>query len=116
VDALAQSLLRFGSRLKVLDLHRQGAVRVEGDVSIGPALVFRRLWRELGIAEVIDQVLADRHFAFDLERAMFLTVLHRLMDPGSDRAAEKWKQDFRILGAEPIELHQLYRAIGWPSP
>jgi hypothetical protein len=31
-----------------------------------------------------------------VERAIFLTVLHRLMDPGSDRAAEKWKQDFRI--------------------
>jgi hypothetical protein len=113
VDALAQSLLRFGSRLKVLDLHRQGAVRVDSDVSIGPVLVFGRLWRELGIAEVIDQVLADRHFAFEVERAVFLTVLHRLMDPGSDRAAEKWKQDLRIPGAEPIELHQLYRAMGW---
>ena len=47
------------------------------------------------------------------DRAVFLTVLHRLMDPGSDRAAEKWKQDFQISGAESIELHQLYRAMGW---
>jgi hypothetical protein len=113
VDALAQSLLRFGSRLKVIDLHRQGAVRVDSDVSIGPALVFGRLWQELGIAEVIGQALADRHFGFEVERAVFLTVLHRLMDPGSDRAAEKWKQDFRISGAGDIELHQLYRAMGW---
>lgn len=113
VDALAQSLLRFGTRLKVIDLHRQGAVRVDGDVSIGPALVFGRLWQELGIAEVIGTVLAHRHFGFDVERAIFLTVLHRLMDPGSDRAAEKWKQDFGIDGAEEIELHQLYRAMGW---
>jgi len=113
VDALAHSLLRFGSRLKVIDLHRQGAVRVDSDRSIGPALVFGRLWQELGIAEVIGKVLAQRHFGFDLERAVFLTVLHRLMDPGSDRAAEKWKQDFHIEGAEDIELHQLYRAMGW---
>ncbi len=113
VDALAQSLLRFGSRLKVLDLHRQGAVRVDGDVSIGPALVFGRLWRELGIGEAIGKVLAERHFGFEVERAIFLTVLHRLMDPGSDRAAEKWKRDFRIEGAETLELHQLYRAMGW---
>jgi hypothetical protein len=89
VDALAQSLLRFGTRLKVIDLHRQGAVRVDSDVSIGPALVFGRLWRELGIAEVIGKVLTGRQFGFDLEKAIFLTVLHRLMDPGSDRAAEK---------------------------
>jgi hypothetical protein len=113
VDALAQSLLRFGTHMKVIDLHRQGAVRVDSDVSIGPALVFGRLWQQLGIAEVIGKVLAQRHFGFDVERAIFLTVLHRLMDPGSDRAAEKWKQDFRIQGAKDIELHQLYRAMGW---
>jgi hypothetical protein len=41
-------------------------------------------------------------------------VLHRLFDPGSDRAAaERWKQDFVIEGAQRIELHQLYRAMGW---
>jgi hypothetical protein len=113
LDALAESLLRFGSRLKVIDLHKEGKLKVHSDVSIGPTLVFQRLWQELGIAEVIQQVLADRRFTFDVERAVFLTVLHRLMDPGSDRAAEKWKQDFRIDGAEELELHQLYRAMGW---
>jgi hypothetical protein len=113
LDALAESMLRFGSRLKVIDLHKEGKLQVHSDVSIGPELVFQRLWQELGIAEVIQKVLADRRFTFDVERAVFLTVLHRLMDPGSDRAAEKWKQDFRIEGAEGIELHQLYRAMGW---
>ena len=113
LDALAESLLRFGSRLKVIDLHKEGKLKVHSDVSIGPTLVFQRLWQEFGIAEVIQKVLADRRFTFDVERAIFLTVLHRLMDPGSDRAAEKWKQDFRIEGAEGIELHQLYRAMGW---
>ena len=35
------------------------------------------------------------------------------MDPGSDRAAERWKEDFQISGTEDIELHHLYRAMGW---
>jgi transposase len=113
LDALAESMLRFGSRLKVIDMHKEGKLKVHSDVSIGPTLVFQRLWQELGIAEVIQKVLSDRRFTFDVERAVFLTVLHRLMDPGSDRAAEKWKQDFQIQGAEGIELHQLYRAMGW---
>jgi transposase len=113
LDALAESLLRFSSRLKVIDLHKEGKLKIHSDVSIGPALVFQRLWQQLGISEVIKKVLADRRFTFDVERAVFLTVLHRLMDPGSDRAAEKWKQDFQISGAEEIELHQLYRAMGW---
>lgn len=113
LDGLAESLLRFSKKLTVVNLHKQGALRGGKDLSIGPALVFERLWRELGIAEVIRTVCADRRFGFELERAVFLTVLHRLMDPGSDRAAEKWKRDFRIEGAEDIELHQLYRAMGW---
>jgi hypothetical protein len=113
LDGLAESLLRFSEKLTVVNLHKQGALVGLEDLSIGPALVFGRLWGELGIAEVIRSVAADRKFGFEVERAVFLTVLHRLMDPGSDRAAEKWKQDFRIEGAEDIELHQLYRAMGW---
>jgi hypothetical protein len=113
LDSLAASLLRFSQTLTVVNMHKQGALQAAAAVSIGPTLVFERLWRELGIAETIQDVLADRRFGFQVERAIFLTVLHRLMDPGSDRAAEKWKQDFRIEGAEEIELHQLYRAMGW---
>jgi transposase len=113
LDSLAGSLLRFSEKLTVLNLHKQGALEGGEDVSIGPALVFERLWRELGIAEVIRSLASNRKFGFEVERAVFLTVLHRLMDPGSDRAAEKWKQDFRIEGSEDIELHQLYRAMGW---
>ncbi len=113
VDGLAESLLRFSEKIKVIDLHKQGKLRAVRDVSIGPALVFERLWRELGIAEVLRDVLCDRRFEFDVQRAVFLTVLHRLFDPGSDRAAEKWKEDFKIEGTEGIELHQLYRAMGW---
>ncbi len=88
-------------------------MRITNDVSIGPALVFERLWKELGIGDVIKEVGSGREYQFDLERAIFLTVLHRLFSPGSDRAAEKWKQDFAIRGTEDIELHQLYRAMGW---
>ncbi|HMB04116.1 MAG TPA: hypothetical protein VKP69_10315, partial [Isosphaeraceae bacterium] len=43
---------------------------------------------------VIEQLLNGRRFACDVERAIFLTVLHRLFDPGSDRAADKWRTDY----------------------
>ena len=56
---------------------------------------------------------AGRSFEFDVERAIFLTVLHRLFAPGSDRAAEQCKRDYQIKVGGKIELHQLYRAMGW---
>ena len=57
--------------------------------------------------------LADRGFAFPVERAVFLTVLHRLMISGSDRACEQWRDDYRIEGVEDLQLHHLYRAMAW---
>ena len=82
-------------------------------VSIGPALIFERLWRETGCQEVIRKLLATRHHHFDVERAVFMTVLHRLMVSGSDRSALQWRRDQAIDGAAGLELQHLYRAMGW---
>jgi len=64
--------------------------------------------------------IIPRHFnAFGIgqrprvSKLQFLSVLHRLFAPGSDRAAEKWKLDYAIGGTEGLELHQLYRTMAW---
>jgi hypothetical protein len=113
LDDLARSLTRFTDALKVIDAHREGSLHACRTLSIGPALVFQRLWHELGLDEVIRGQLSGSRRHFPIERAIFLTVLHRLFDPGSDRGAERWKEDFKIEGAAGIELHHLYRAMGW---
>ena len=51
-------------------------------------------------------------FEFQVERAVFATVLHRFMAPGSDRACEKWMADYDIPG-EDLTLHHFYRAMAW---
>src|SRR5271156_2882444 len=80
---------------------------------IGPPVLFERLWRDSFCRSVIEDLLVDRKFEFPVERAVFLTVLHRIMDPGSDRAAEKWRSAYSIAGMEAIDLHHLYRAMSW---
>jgi len=42
-----------------------------------------------------------------------VAVLHRLFDPGSDRAAEVWRDGYALDGMEGMELHHLYRAMAW---
>jgi transposase len=113
IDDLTQSMAKFASKLQVIDAHRTGTIQAHRTLSIGPALVFERLWHQLGIDEVIEAQPSESRRRFSLERAIFLTVLHRLLDPGSDRAADRWKEDFQIKGTEGIELHHLYRAMGW---
>lgn len=113
LDNLARSLVRFSEKLQVVEAHLDGALKAHSTVSIGPAILFGRLWRELGIDRIIERLLEGRKYQFSLERAIFLTVLHRLFDPGSDRSAERWRKDYRIEGTEGIELHHLYRAMEW---
>ncbi|MGP8244378.1 MAG: hypothetical protein ACLQVN_07640 [Bryobacteraceae bacterium] len=107
------SLGRFSEKYAVLGTHTNGESVITRTRSIGPALIFERLWQECGAGPVLHGLLRDRHFEFPVERAVFLTVLHRLVAPGSDRAAEKWKQDYAISGVDSLALHQLYRAMAW---
>jgi hypothetical protein len=107
LDGLLQSLGRFSDKYAVLGAHRNGESLTTQTRILGPPVIFQRLWEECGIQQVLQGLLEDRHFHFSVERAVFLTVLHRLMASGSDRAAEKWKQNYLIEGAESLELQHL---------
>jgi len=110
---LLSSLGRYEERVAVLGAHERGEWPEALARSIGPDLVFGRLWEELEIGAVLRTRLERRRFQFDVERAVYLTVLHRLFDPGSDRACEVWRHGYRIPGTEALGLHQLYRAMAW---
>jgi transposase len=113
LDSLLRSLGRFSEKLSVLGAHLKGDSVTTRSARIGPALIGQRLWQACSIDKVLTALLRDRHFEFSVERAIFLSVLHRLFAPGSDRAAEKWKQDYAIDGAGQLNLHHLYRAMAW---
>ena len=122
LDALKETgeldrLLRSGARLTetamLLSAVENGETTTIDAKRIGPPLLFERLWRDSFCRSVIEGLLADRKFEFPVERAVFLTVLHRIMDPGSDRAAEKWRSTYSISGMDAIDLHHLYRAMAW---
>jgi len=109
VETLIRSLSRFSERAMMI-LTGKSDISAEA-VKIGPSIIFERLWKENGIQKAIKRLLEDRRFEFDVERAVFLTVLHRLMVSGSDRFCERWKRDYIIEGVQDLELHHLYRAM-----
>jgi transposase len=109
VEILIRSLSRFSERAMLI-LTGQSDVSAEA-VKVGPPIIFERLWKETGISKAIKGLLQDRRFEFDVERAIFLTVLHRLMVSGSDRFCERWRRDYLIEGTEDLDLHHLYRAM-----
>jgi len=114
LDSLLRSGLRFSQQLLVLDAHNNGSTTTTRTKKIGPSLLFERLWKECGIKSVINSLLSNRHFQFPVERVLFTTILHRLFDPGSDRAAEKWMKAYAIAGIDKsIGLQHFYRTMGW---
>lgn len=58
-------------------------------------------------------LLADRQFGFDVERAVYLTALHRQMVSGSNRHASTWRRSCRVPGAEELELDHADKAMAW---
>lgn len=113
LDALLESGGRLAESLLVLSAHRRSETTLVATKRIGPVLVFERLWRQSGCQAIVEELAGERRFGFSLERAIFLTVLHRLMTSGSDRSAMRWKDSYRIDGVGPIALHQLYRAMAF---
>ncbi|MCX6009242.1 MAG: IS1634 family transposase [Chloroflexi bacterium] len=112
-DSLLRSLGRFSRQVKIIDNYQQGRLEAGRVKQLGPDLVFGRLWQETGIQKILWGLLKGREYEFPVERAIYLTVLHRLFQSGSDRAAEHWKRDVNLPGGETLRLHHLYRAMRW---
>src|SRR4029077_3733279 len=113
LDALLAAGARLSQSVMLLTAHTQGQLPTITTRRIGPALIFQRLWQQTGCQKAVEQLLEGRRFEFDVERATFLTVLHRLFASGSDRAADKWKTDYQIDGCGALQLPHLYRAMAW---
>ncbi|HXO85025.1 MAG TPA: IS1634 family transposase [Gemmatimonadales bacterium] len=113
LERLVRSGARFAAKAMVLSAASNDAAIKIAVRRIGPALVFERLWDETGCRAVVTELAGKRKHGFALERAVFLTVLHRLFVSGSDRAAERWREDYAIAGVERLGLHHLYRAMAW---
>ncbi len=112
-DSLLRSLSRFGRQVRLMDGYRGGHLEAGAMRKLGPDLVFGRLWQETGVAGALETLLGGRRFGFPVERAVYLTVLHRLFEPGSDRSADRWRRDMAVTGADDFQLHHLYRAMRW---
>ncbi len=111
IENLVRSLSRFSEKV-LLILSGKSDIRADAK-KIGPVLICERLWKELEIGKIIRRLLVERKFEFDVERAVFLTVLHRLFVSGSDRSCDRWHRDYVIEGIDTLSLHHLYRAMAF---
>lgn len=72
--------------------------------SIGPCLVFRKLWNDLGFNVI---------FECEYDEEIFMMVVNRLCDPQSKLACMDWKETVYEPSWNNIKLHNLYFALDW---
>jgi len=92
LDALLRSLSRYSQKARVPGAWRAGELETGPVMKIGPDLIFSRLWNDLGMHAVIQAVSTKGKQQFDVERAVYLDVVHRLMETGSERQADRWRR------------------------
>jgi hypothetical protein len=111
LERLLRSGARFADKAIVVGAVADGEATTSPARRIGAALVLERLWEETGCRAVVESLAGSRRHDFPLERAVFLSVLHRLFSGGSDRAAERWRQRGRRgpRPASPLPRHGLAR-------
>jgi len=114
IDALLASGSRLSQTILILTEHQRGELQTTPSRSFGSVLVFERLWKLTGCREVLQRLADGRKFGFSLERAVFFTVLHRLLTSGSDRSAVlTWQESYQVDGTDDLKLHQLYRTMAF---
>lgn len=114
LKSLLASGERFCDELLILSDHKKGKSKKVSTRRIGAVLIFERLWKESGISEILSQLLAERFFEFDVEKAIFFSVLHRILESGSDRNCDKWLREYVFIACDiQFHLHHYYRAMNW---
>lgn len=109
LESLAEAFVQASERHSLLDLRED--LKAHSTRELGTTLVFRRIWEDLGLAELLSSEMSEVETEFDLPEAIFNMVLNRLSDPSSKRQLETWQK--RVEGIESFGLHQYYRALDY---
>jgi len=113
LDGVIRSLSKFSQRLAVLGAVENGSAKALWSKEWGSYLVFDRLWHDLKLSDIISELAGKRKYQFDMERAVFASVLQRLIEPGSDLSCSRWVDTIYGSGFDELQLQHLYRAMGF---
>lgn len=113
LDRLIEALARYSKNQWIKEKAREVAARWAK--AWGPALIFRRLWVELGLEAIFRRLLEGTAIETDFDEAVFAMVLNRLCDPMSKLAMNEWIRTVYRPEWGKLELHHFYRALDYLS-
>ena len=109
VDSLLKSLSRFSERLEVIEIRKDISARE--DKEYGAPLIFRRIFKLLGLDKILNTCLASHNHIFSVKEAIFAMILNRILSPASKLRVYEWLDEVYDSHFDSLELHHLYRAL-----
>jgi len=109
VNKLLEALLPVSTNVQPLDYKND--IIPYNTKQIGPLLVFKSLWKKIGLDQTLKNSFDNISTLYDLEQAVFNLVLNRLVAPTSKRRMGHFQNT--IYGMTKFDLHQYYRAMDY---
>jgi len=109
VDSLLKSLSRFSERLEVIEIRKD--ISTKEDKEYGAPLVFRKLFKLVGLDKILDIYLVSHSHTFNVKEAIFAMILNRILSPASKLRVYEWLDEVYDPHFDGLELHHLYRAL-----
>ena len=106
VDKIIKGLAQLTTKLMIID-------KSEFSTStkiLGPIMACEAIWKKLKLKKKIDSVQENYKITYDLNKAVKLMVINRLVDPKSKLAIDEWK-DKIYFDSKDISLQHLYRSL-----
>jgi len=109
IDRMIEMLVEFSQTYNLNKF--QPELFNENVIYQGPMIIFRKLWKELGLKEIMSDILPEKENKFNSIKAIEQMVLSRLVEPTSKRALGFESNKFSMPDEEVFSVHQFYRAM-----
>jgi transposase len=109
LDGLIQGLAKFSKNLTIIRASQD--LLADWSKEYGVVLVFRKLWEELKMEQMIKRHLKSHRYKSDIGEAIFALVLNRILEPYSKRRVELWLEEVYEPRFSRLKLQHFYRCL-----
>jgi hypothetical protein len=110
IDRLIEQLARF-SQEQWNKANMTENADVRWTKQWGPEIIFRHLWQQLGLGDMLNDFLHRLGIKVPLEEAIYAMVLNRLCDPQSKLGVSQWVKSVHRPEFEQLQLHHFYAGL-----
>ncbi len=109
IDKMISGLTRYSNQEWIKAQVKE--LRADWGKEWGPGIIFRSLWDDIGIGEILRHILCRTKIENNLAEATFAMVLNRLSDPRSKLGVDTWMDKVYQPSFESLKLRHLYQAL-----